>query len=392
MSRGRFLLSVESFYRDTWAEINLSNIDFNIKELRKRLSDKTGIYAVVKANGYGHGDIQVAQQALESGVDRLAVALLDEAIKLRKSGISAPILVMGWVRPEDAPVAAYYDIAITVFQKEWLQQVNTKELLNPLRLHMKWDTGMGRIGIRSTEEMDEVLREVEKDVNFRLDAIFTHFATADEEDTGYFMDQVRRLEDFLSHLKQVWPYEVDVHSGNSAASMRFPELMKKFVRYGISMYGLYPSPDVKKEEPIKLKPAFSLFSRLIHVKKVEAGEYLSYGATYQTTTDEWIGTVPLGYADGWIRRLQGLEVLVDGKRQPIVGRICMDQFMIRLDQEYSLGSKVTLIGKQGDEEVHADDLASQLETINYEIPCMISYRVPRIYLKEGRIVEAKNFM
>ncbi|MFC7063684.1 alanine racemase [Halobacillus seohaensis] len=385
-------MSVESFYRDTWAEINLSNIDFNIKELRKRLSDKTGIYAVVKANGYGHGDIQVAQQALESGVDRLAVALLDEAIKLRKSGISAPILVMGWVRPEDAPVAAYYDIAITVFQKEWLQQVNTKELLNPLRLHMKWDTGMGRIGIRSTEEMDEVLREVEKDVNFRLDAIFTHFATADEEDTGYFMDQVRRLEDFLSHLKQVWPYEVDVHSGNSAASMRFPELMKKFVRYGISMYGLYPSPDVKKEEPIKLKPAFSLFSRLIHVKKVEAGEYLSYGATYQTTTDEWIGTVPLGYADGWIRRLQGLEVLVDGKRQPIVGRICMDQFMIRLDQEYSLGSKVTLIGKQGDEEVHADDLASQLETINYEIPCMISYRVPRIYLKEGRIVEAKNFM
>ncbi|GGF33185.1 alanine racemase 1 [Halobacillus andaensis] len=383
-------MSQEPYYRDTWAEINLSNIDFNIKQLRKHLKEETGIYAVVKANGYGHGDIQVAEQALESGADRLAVSLLDEAIKLRRAGMTCPILVMGWIRPEDAVVASEYDVAITVFQKEWFEQVETEKLKNPLNIHMKWDTGMGRIGIRTTEEMDAILNEIKKHPFFKLDAIFTHFATADEEDTSYYEEQERRLEELVNHLQKVWPEDVDIHSGNSAASMRFPDRMKQFIRFGISMYGLYPSGDVKKERPIELQPAFSLNSRLIHVKKVGPGESLSYGATYTTSETEWIGTVPVGYADGWIRKLQGFEVLVDGKRHPIVGRICMDQFMIRLDQEYSLGSKVTLIGKQNQEEVHMDDVAEHLETINYEIPCTISYRVPRMYIKHGHIVEVEN--
>ncbi|MCP3029739.1 alanine racemase [Halobacillus sp. A1] len=381
---------MDSFYRDTWAEIELSNIDFNIKQLRNRLKQETGIYAVVKANAYGHGDLQVAHQALESGADRLAVALLDEAIRLRKAGITAPLLVMGWVRPQDAWLAAEHDIAVTVFQKEWLQQLDVSSLPGRLRIHMKWDTGMGRIGIRSTEEMDDVLKEIENNRQLILEAIFTHFATADEEDTGYFNEQETRMASMLSHFEKVWPDPVDVHTGNSAASMRFPGRMKQFVRFGISMYGLYPSPDVKKERPIDLKPAFSLHSRLIHVKKVAPGEYLSYGATYETSGEEWIGTVPVGYADGWIRKLQGMDVLIEGKRRPIVGRICMDQFMIRLDQEYSIGSKVTLIGKQGNEEVHTDEVAAQLETINYEIPCMISSRVPRMYLKNGHMVKVDN--
>ncbi|MCP3029242.1 alanine racemase [Halobacillus sp. A5] len=383
-------MSQEPYYRDTWAEINLSNIDFNIKQLRNRLKEETGIYAVVKANGYGHGDIQIAEQALESGADRLAVSLLDEAIKLRRSGINAPILVMGWIRPQDAIAASEYDVAVTVFQKEWLEQIETEKLKNPLKIHMKWDTGMGRIGIRTTDEMDEILQEINKHPDFKLDAIFTHFATADEEETAYFLKQERRLDELLNHLQKVWPEDVDIHSGNSAASMRFPERMKQFIRFGISMYGMYPSGDVKREKPIELKPAFSLHSHLIHVKKVPAGESLSYGATYTTSEEEWIGTVPVGYADGWIRKLQGFEILVDGKKQPIVGRICMDQFMIRLDQEYSIGSTVTLIGKQKEEEVHMDDVAEYLETINYEIPCTISYRVPRMYVKNGHIVEVEN--
>ncbi|WP_431801673.1 alanine racemase [Halobacillus andaensis] len=383
-------MSQEPYYRDTWAEVNLSNIDFNIKELRRRLKEETGIYAVVKANGYGHGDIQVAEQALESGADRIAVNLLDEAIRLRKSGITAPVLVMGWIRPEDAVIASEYDVAVTAFQKEWFEQVETEKLKSPLKIHMKWDTGMGRIGIRTTEEMDGVLAEINKEPYFELDAIFTHFATADEGETSYFLEQEKRLEELLLHFEKAGQEGVAIHSGNSAASMRFPDRMKQFVRFGISMYGLYPSSDVKKERPIELRPAFSLHSQLVHVKKVQAGESLSYGATYTTTSEEWIGTVPVGYADGWIRKLQGFEVLVDGKRQPIVGRICMDQFMIRLDQEYSIGSKVTLIGKQKEAEVHMDDVAEHLETINYEIPCTISYRVPRMYVKNGHIVEVEN--
>lgn len=195
-------MSQEPYYRDTWAEVNLSNIDFNIKELRRRLKEETGIYAVVKANGYGHGDIQVAEQALESGADRIAVNLLDEAIRLRKSGITAPVLVMGWIRPEDAVIASEYDVAVTAFQKEWFEQVETEKLKSPLKIHMKWDTGMGRIGIRTTEEMDGVLAEINKEPYFELDAIFTHFATADEGETSYFLEQERGLRNYCFTLRK----------------------------------------------------------------------------------------------------------------------------------------------------------------------------------------------
>ncbi|MFD2923209.1 alanine racemase [Halobacillus naozhouensis] len=383
-------MSFESFYRDTWVEINLSAITHNIEQMDKRLPPRTGIYAVVKANAYGHGDIQVAKQAIEAGAERLAVSLLDEAIKLRRAGITAPILVMGWIRPEDAPVAADQDIAVPVFQKEWLEQLEQSAFNKPLKLHMKWDTGMGRIGIRSTEELDGILSAIEANPWVELEALFTHFATADEKDLKYYEEQAARFDTLYDHFKKVWSQPVEIHTGNSAASMRFPEDMQHYVRFGISMYGLYPSSVVKDERPIDLKPAFSLNSRLIHVKEVPPRESISYGATYQSESEEWIGTVPMGYADGWIRKLQGFEVLVDGKRHPIVGRICMDQFMIKLDREYSIGTKVTLIGKQDNVEVHTDELADYLDTINYEIPCMISYRVPRMYLKNGHMVEVDN--
>ncbi|UOQ44350.1 alanine racemase [Halobacillus salinarum] len=383
-------MSIETFYRDSWAEIDLSAVDYNIKQLKNRLYKGTKVYAVVKANAYGHGDVQVAEQALKSGAEALAVSLLDEAIKLREAGIEAPILVMGWIRPEDAPVAASHQISVTVFQAEWLQKVSELQLPTPLKVHMKWDTGMGRIGIRSNEEMDEILSFIRKTSQFQLEAVYTHFATADEEELDYYEEQSQRFESLMTHLREVWKEPFFIHTGNSAASMRFPGQMKQFVRYGISMYGLYPSPLVKKEKPIDLKPAFALKSRLVHVKKMEAGEAVSYGATYRTSSEEWIGTVPLGYADGWIRKLQGMDVIVDGKRHQIVGRICMDQFMIRLDQEYPVGTMVTLIGKEQQAEVSADEVAAHLETINYEIPCMISSRVPRVYLRDGRIIDVEN--
>ncbi|TGB01829.1 alanine racemase [Halobacillus salinus] len=383
-------MSNETFYRDSWAEVELSAIENNIRSLQERLKPGTGIYAVVKANAYGHGDVQVAKEALQAGAKGLAVSLLDEAIRLREAGIEAPILVMGWTRPEDAPIAAENAITVTVFQSEWLGEVSAQTLSHPLKLHMKWDTGMGRIGIRSTEEMDQLLQLIRQTNHLSLEGVFTHFATADEGDSTYHSKQEARFEELFSHFERVWPENVEFHTGNSAASMRFPERMKHIVRFGISMYGLYPSSVVREERPIELRPALSLQSRLIHVKKLDPGESISYGATYQTEEEEWIGTVPLGYADGWIRKLQGMDVLVDGKRHPIVGRICMDQFMIRLDQEYPIGTKVTLIGKQDSDEITADEVADYLETINYEIPCMISYRVPRMFLRNGKMIEVDN--
>ncbi|MDX8046311.1 alanine racemase [Gracilibacillus sp. S3-1-1] len=370
----------ENFYRDSWVEVNLNHIIYNIQQLKNKLSDQTQIYAVVKANAYGHGDVEVAKTALEAGATRLAVAILDEALHLRKAGIQAPILVMGWIRPEDAKIAAEHDITVTCYQKEWLEEVRKISLANPLKVHLKWDTGMGRIGIRTEEEMAELLPLLDGG-NVLLEGIFTHFATADEHNMDHFEGQIAQFEKLRAFFERNWSkHKIVYHTGNSAASMRFPEKMFDFVRFGISMYGLYPSQVVKRERPIVLKPALSLHSRLIHVKKVEKGTPISYGATYVTEKEEWIGTVPIGYADGIRRSMQDAEVLVNGERCQIVGRICMDQLMIRLPNQAEVGDKVTLIGEQQEKVVEMDEWAEKLDTINYEIACMLSYRLPRVYL------------
>ncbi|QHS24114.1 alanine racemase [Virgibacillus sp. MSP4-1] len=383
-------MSLQPFYRDSWCEVNLDAIQYNIRQLKHVLAEDTKIFAVVKGNAYGHGDIQVANAALEEGVFGLAVTLLDEALKLRQAGIEAPILVMSWVRPEDVRLAADHDIAVTVFQKEWVEQARDHLHGRTLSVHVKIDTGMGRVGIRTEEEMKELVH-VLHDSRFQITGAFTHFATADEEDEFYYQKQQLRFSACIDMLKSsVKDDSMVVHSGNSAASMRYPEDMFDGVRFGISMYGLYPSPYVKQIKPIDLQPAFSLHSKLIHVKKVPAGEGISYGKTYQTEEEEWIGTVPIGYADGWIRKLNKQYVIINGKKMPIVGRICMDQFMVKLDGPYEVGEKVTLIGKQEEEEVTIDEVAETLETINYEIPCTISYRVPRVYFHNQKLTDVDN--
>ncbi|WP_345243993.1 alanine racemase [Pontibacillus salipaludis] len=377
------------YYRDSWIEVELDAIQGNIQNLKQHLPKKTGVYAVVKANAYGHGDVQVAKAALEGGASGLAVALLDEAVRLREVGITAPILVMGWTRPEDVAVAAHYDITLTVFQAEWLREIKAMNMDQVLSFHIKLDTGMGRIGIRETHELEEVLKECKGDGPL-LKGVFTHFATADEEETSYVEEQQRRFDALMETFTSLWDKPIEVHTGNSALSMRFPEKMNHIVRFGISMYGLYPSKEVKAIRPIELSPSFSLHSKLVHTKKVPAGESISYGATYTTSEEEWIGTIPIGYADGWIRKLQGIEVLINGKRMPIIGRICMDQCMVELDQAYPVGTQVTLIGKQGKEEIEVDEIADYLDTINYEIPCMMSERVPRVFLKDKKVIDVYN--
>ncbi len=223
--------------------------------------------------------------------------------------------------------------------------------------------------------------------NFIFEGIFTHFATADELNDDYLEKQLNSFEHMLGHLDELPPY---IHSSNSAATLRKEKTYFNAVRVGIAMYGLSPSLEMKPELPFPLKEVFSLHSRLIYSKELNKGEKISYGATYETEGKEWVGTIPIGYADGWLRRLQGQEVIVNGKRAPIVGRICMDQCMIRLPEALEIGTKVTLIGDQGTEAVSIDEIAGKLETINYEIPCIISTRVPRIYLRNGEPIEVSN--
>lgn len=368
--------------RETWAEVNLDHVGYNIEQIKTKLPEATSIIAVVKADGYGHGSVEVAKKAIASGASALAVALLEEALILRKASIQAPILVLGRVPAKHAHLAADHQITLTFFQKEWLMELQDHPLKHPLKLHMKWDTGMGRIGITSETELKEVLQELKKTSNVSLTGVYTHFATADELDSNYYFKQRECFEKVLEVFKQEWHQPVIIHIGNSAASIRFPENMHQYIRFGISMYGLYPSSSIKDSNMISLKQAFSLHSRLAHVKKVSAGESISYGQTYTAEKDEWVGTVPIGYGDGWIRRLQGFHVLVNGKYRPIIGRICMDMMMIRLDQEYEAGTKVTLIGTQGDNRISMDDVADYLGTINYEIPCMLNERIPRVYTSE----------
>ena len=376
------------YYRDTWAEVDLDCIAENVSSVKKHLPEQVEIFAVVKANAYGHGDVQVAKTALMAGAKYLAVAIMDEALALRQKGIEAPILVLGMTRPENVQIASKHHITLTVFQKEWLQEAQKHLAVDDrVSLHIKVDTGMGRLGVRTPEELSAVEQLILAEKRFDFEGIFTHFATADELDNRYFQKQLALFQDLLKVLTHKPKY---IHSSNSAAAIRFPNAYFNAVRLGIAMYGLTPSLQMEKEIPFPLKEAFSLQTRLVHVKQVKKGDKTSYGATYESKEDEWIGTIPVGYADGWIRKLQGQEVLVDGTRSPIVGRICMDQCMVRLPHYLPIGTAVTLIGQQGKQRISINEIAAKLDTINYEVPCIITNRVPRVFRKNGEIVDIKN--
>ncbi|EZH65635.1 alanine racemase [Bacillaceae bacterium JMAK1] len=375
---------MEQLYRETWIQVNTEAIKQNVASLDRLHNGDRKIMAVVKANGYGHGAIEVAKAALVGGATVLGTALLEEAIELREAGIVAPIVVLGRTAASGAGVAAKLDIALTTFQREWL--VSAMEHLErgqSLKLHVKYDTGMGRIGVRTIEEVKEVLTTIDEEESLELEGLFTHFATADELDLSYYEEQQKTFDELIRVLTSEDRHIPLIHCANSAASMRFKDACYNMVRFGISMYGLLPATDLEAELPFSLAPALSLYSHLSHVKPVKSGSKISYGGTYTATQDEWIGTVPIGYGDGWIRsNANGGEVIIDGMRLPIVGRICMDQMMVRLPHEMSVGQRVTLIGEDNNERITIEEVADRLGTITYEIPCLITKRVPRLYVEK----------
>ena len=361
-------------HRPTKALINLEAIRYNIQQMGAHIPKDTLKWAVVKANAYGHGAIAVAR-AIQDDVDGFCVSNIDEAIELRQAGIAKKILILGVSEVESFSLAKDFDITLTVAGLEWIENLlDTESDLSGLTVHLKIDSGMGRIGFRSASEAEQAQSMLENN-GASVEGIFTHFATADEESDTYFKQQLEYFKRILDDLKEVPEL---VHASNSATTLWHAETIFNAVRMGDSMYGLNPSGQVL-ELPYELKPALTLESAIVHVKTVEAGACMGYGATYQADSEQSIATLPIGYADGWTRDMQNFSVLVDGQLCPIVGRVSMDQITIRLPKLYPLGTKVTLIGSDGDKEITATDVAVYRGTINYEVVCLLSDRIPREY-------------
>ncbi|EAG1637836.1 alanine racemase [Listeria monocytogenes] len=366
---------VTGWHRPTWIEIDRAAIRENIKNEQNKLPESVDLWAVVKANAYGHGIIEVARTAKEAGAKGFCVAILDEALALREAGFQDDfILVLGATRKEDANLAAKNHISLTVFREDWLENLTLEATL---RIHLKIDSGMGRLGIRTAEEARRIEATSTNDHQLQLEGIYTHFATADQLETSYFEQQLAKFQTILTSLKKRPTY---VHTANSAASLLQPQIGFDAIRFGISMYGLTPSTEIKTSLPFELKPALALYTEMVHVKELAPGDSVSYGATYTATEREWVATLPIGYADGLIRHYSGFHVLVDGEPAPIIGRVCMDQTIIKLPREFQTGSKVTIIGKDHGNTVTADDAAQYLDTINYEVTCLLNERIPRKYI------------
>ena len=388
---------MKPYCRDTWVEVDLDAIRANVQTFRRHLPDQTGIMAVVKADGYGHGSVEVGREALAAGANSLAVAMLDEAVVLRQAGIDAPILVLGYTPVDSVEIASRLGVELTAYSEEWVTQADMRlqaASANRLGIHVKTDTGMGRLGVRTTEELLRVVDALEKSERLAWTGIFTHFACADEADTTHVQRQHDTFQSFLQSLRTAGKTLPRVHCCNTAAAIAFPEWGYDTIRLGIGLYGLYPSPYMKDQAAVPLRPALSLKTRIAHVKVAAEPFTVSYGATYTAQPGEQIATLPIGYADGYSRLLSNRgAVLYKGRRAPIVGRVCMDQIMVRIEQgSAQVNDEVVLYGKQGEEEISLDEVAALLGTINYELPCLLNHRIPRVYHRQGKEVSVVHLL
>lgn len=383
---------MDPYYRPTRVEISFDALRHNLEAFRAAIPKTMHIMAVVKGNAYGHGAVAIATEAIACGADYLGVAFLDEAIELRRAGITAPILVLGYTPPEGVEVARERDITLTVYSADVLKALGRMSQADKrLKIHIKIDTGMGRLGMASHEEAIRFMDRVLTLPAVEVEGIFTHYAKADETDKSYTLEQYQKLERLIEHYREQGVAFPIIHAGNSAAAIDTPDYCGNLIRLGVSMYGMYPSTEVNRKR-VDLQPVMRFVTGIVMLKQVPKGSKISYGGIYETQKDEWIATLPVGYADGYTRLLTGkAQVLLHGKRVPVVGRICMDQCMVDVTGvPAQLGDEVVLIGRQGEEVISAEDLADELGTINYEITCMISNRVPKVYVREGRTMDVVN--
>ena len=366
--------------RSTHAVVDLNAIKRNIKNIRANLPAGTMFCAVVKADAYGHGSVMVSRAALDAGAEWLAVAIPEEAAALREAGIDAPVLVLGPANIWQWEIAAELGLGMVAVSAECVKNAarTAEKYGKKIRLHLKVDTGMNRVGIKTFEELETVLDGIERG-GLELEGLMTHFAASDEADKSYTRMQDERFREFIARVRRRG-FSPVIHSANSGAAIDCPELAYDMVRVGIAMYGCYPSDEVGRD--IKLTPAMSLHTKISHIKTVGKGEKISYGCTFTAPDELRIATIPIGYADGFNRLLSnGGEVLVCGRRVKVVGRVCMDQTLVDITgvPDARLGDDVVCIGRQGGGEITADEFAARCGTINYEILCAISPRVPRLY-------------
>lgn len=383
-------------YSRVYARIDLDAIAYNMEQMKRNLDSKTKIMAVIKADGYGHGALQIAQMLHD--VDYIwgfAVATLDEAVVLRTEGIRKPILVLGCVFPDQYMEMLKNDIRMSVYTVEMAEEISQMAAREGMTayMHIKLDTGMARLGFDISETSVASIARISQMQNVCMEGIFTHFAKADETDKAFTKKQIKDFGWLVEQLKEkkvLFQYE---HCANSAAIIDVKEANFDLVRAGISTYGLYPSEEVMKEN-VKLKPALVLKSHVAFVKEIEAGTSISYGGTFIAKEKMKIATIPVGYADGYPRNLSNIGyVLIRGKKAPIVGRVCMDQFMVDVThiEGVSFGDVVTLIGADGNETITVEDLSALSGRFNYEFICDLGKRIPRVYVKNGKVSEQVDY-
>ena len=383
-------------YSRVYAKINLDAIAYNMEQMKQRVDGNTQIMAVIKTDGYGHGAVQVAQMIEKYPyIWGFAVATLDEAVILRTEGITKPILVLGCIFPDQYMAMLDYDIRMNVYTEEMAKEISqmARREGKTAYMHIKLDTGMARLGFSTTIESVEAIERISHLSNIKMEGVFTHFAKADEADKTFTNKQIadfRYMLDRLEERKVSFEYE---HCSNSAAIIDVEDARFNLVRAGISTYGLYPSDEVNKES-VHLKPALALKSHVAYVKEIESGTPVSYGGTFVSDKKMKIATIPVGYGDGYPRSLSGKGyVLIRGKQAPILGRICMDQFMVDVTdiEGVSFGDKVTLIGRDGNESISVEMLSELSGRFNYEFICDLGKRIPRVYVKNGTIAEQVDY-
>ncbi len=377
-----------------WVEIDLDSILYNLNGLRKKLPESTKVCMVIKSNAYGHGSAKLAKFYEENGVDFLAVARAREAFELRKAGVSLPILNLGYTNLANVEECIKQNVSMTVFNYEFAEEVNriAKKINKTAKIHLKMDTGMSRLGYVVLEnDVNAIVEEIEKISNLdfiEIEGMYTHFATADASNKEFEELQTGRFATMVEELEKKGLRPAYVHSSNSAEILDMEEKYD-MVRIGIVQYGLYPSDEVKRS--VDLKPAMSFKAKVSNIKILNPGTSISYGRIYFTTVKEKIATITVGYADGFLRGRKNPYVFIKGVKCSIVGRICMDQCMVRvpMDMDIHIDDDVLIFGK---EDVTVDDIAHDCDTINYEVLCDVSRRVPRVYIQNGEIVDIVDYL
>jgi alanine racemase len=383
-------------YQRVCAEVDLDAIHYNMEQMHSVLAPGTGIIGVIKTDGYGHGAVPIGRELEEiSYVKGYAVATAEEAMQLRRAGLAKPILILGYTFPYCYEDLILHEIRPAVFREDTIEELSAcaKRLGRTVKVHVKVDTGMSRIGIRPDEEGLRFVEKVLHTEGVELEGVFTHFARADEKDKTAARQQLQKMQTFLKQIESRLGYQVPVkHCSNSAGIIELPEANMDVVRAGITLYGLWPSDEVARNI-ISLHPVLSLKSHIVYIKELEKDVPVSYGGTFVTPKKMRVATIPVGYGDGYPRALSNKGyVLIQGKIAPILGRVCMDQFMVSVEDipEAKEGDEVTLIGADGNLQITMEELGALSGRFNYELACDIGQRVPRVYTRLGEVTTVRT--